>query len=215
DIVEMQHSMSRADNGGRKYLLLWQSANSDGVVFRDASDSIPATAANGWTLAMGAADLNGDLLPEIYIANDFGSDHLLLNKTRPGHPAFEIVEGQRDLLIPRSKVLGQDSFKGMGVDFGDVTADGRLAIAVSNISEEYALLESHFLFVHTGEDGAWSRGVAPYRDESGVRGTWTGGWAWDVKFADLDNSGQPQILQAVGFLKGRHSRWPELQELAM
>jgi enediyne biosynthesis protein E4 len=215
DIVEMQHSMSRADNGGRKYLLLWQSANLDGVVFRDASDSIPAAAANGWTLAMGAADLNGDLLPEIYIANDFGPDRLLLNKSRPGHPAFEIVEGQRDLLIPRSKVLGQDSFKGMGVDFGDVTADGRLAIAVSNISEEYALLESHFLFVHTGDDSAWSRGIAPYRDESGARGTWTGGWAWDVRFADLDNSGTPEILQAVGFLKGRHNRWPELQELAM
>jgi hypothetical protein len=215
DAVEMQHSMSRADNGGRKHLLLWQSASADGVLFRDASESIPAAASNGWTLAMGAADLNGDLLPEIYIANDFGPDRLLLNKSQPGHPSFEIVEGRRDLLIPRSKVLGQDSFKGMGVDFGDITGDGRLAIAVSNISEEYALLESHFLFVHTGDDGAWSRGIAPYRDESGARGTWTGGWAWDVKFADLDNSGTPQILQAVGFLKGRHSRWPELQELAM
>ena len=215
DPVEMQHSMSRADNGGRKHLLLWQSASPEGVVFRDASDSIPAAASNGWTLAMGAADLNGDLLPEIYIANDFGPDRLLLNKSRPGHPAFEIVEGKRDLFVPRSKVLGQDSFKGMGVDFGDVTGDGRPAIAVSNISDEYALLESHFLFVHTGDDGAWSRGIAPYRDESGARGTWTGGWAWDVKFADLDNGGSPQILQAVGFLKGEHNRWPELQELAM
>jgi hypothetical protein len=213
--VEMQHSMSRADNGGRKRLLLWQTAGPDAVTFRDASDSIPAAASHGWTLAMGAADLNGDLLPEIYIANDFGPDRLLLNKSQPGHPAFEIVEGHRDLFIPRSKVLGQDSFKGMGVDFGDVTGNGRLAIAVSNISEEYALLESHFLFVHTGDDAAWSRGIAPYRDESRARGTWTGGWAWDVKFADLDNSGMPQILQAVGFLKGRHSRWPELQELAM
>jgi hypothetical protein len=215
DQVEMQHSMSRADNGGSKRLLLWQSASAEGVAFRDASDSIPAAASNGWTLAVGAADLNGDLLPEIYIANDFGPDRLLLNKSQPGHPAFEIVEGRRDLFTPRSKVLGQDSFKGMGVDFGDVTGDGRPAIAVSNISDAYALLESHFLFVHTGDDDAWSRGVAPYRDESGARGTWTGGWGWDVKFADLDNSGRPQILQAVGFLKGEHNRWPELQELAM
>jgi enediyne biosynthesis protein E4 len=215
DQVEMQHSMSRADNGGSKRLLLWQSASAEGVAFRDASDSIPPAASNGWTLAMGAADLNGDLLPEIYIANDFGPDRLLLNKSRPGRPEFEIVEGERDLFIPRSKVLGRDSFKGMGVDFGDITGDGRPAIAVSNISDAYALLESHFLFVHTGDDDAWSRGVAPYRDESGARGTWTGGWAWDVKFADLDNSGRPQILQAVGFLKGEHNRWPELQELAM
>lgn len=215
DTVEMQHSMSRAENSGRKHLLLWESARPDGVTYRDASDKLPPTAAYGWTLAMGAADLNGDLLPEIYIANDFGPDRLLLNKSRPGQPAFEIVEGQRDLLTPRSKVLGQDSFKGMGVDFGDVTGDGRLAIAVSNISDQYALLESHFLFVNTGDETAWSRGIAPYRDQSSARGTWTGGWGWDVKFADLDNSGRPQILQAVGFLKGTKNRWPELQELAM
>lgn len=215
DPVEMQHSMSRAENGGRKSLLLWQSAGHEDVVFNDVSDRLPPAAAHGWTLAMGAADLNGDLLPEIYIANDFGSDRLLLNKSRPGEPAFEIVEGQRDLSIPRSKVLGRDSFKGMGVDFGDINGDGRPAIAVSNISDTYALLESHFLFVHTGDETAWSRGIAPYRDQSAARGTWTGGWGWDVRFADLDNSGRPAILQAVGFLKGTKNRWPELQELAM
>ena len=33
----MQHSMSRAENGGRKRLLLWQSATGDSVAFRDAS----------------------------------------------------------------------------------------------------------------------------------------------------------------------------------
>jgi hypothetical protein len=215
DSVEMQHSMSRAENSGRKHLLLWRSAGSDNVAFDDASETIPIAASYGWTLAMGAADLNGDLLPEIYIANDFGPDRLLLNKSHPGQPAFEVVEAQRRLFTPRSKVLGRDSFKGMGVDFGDVTGDGRLAIAVSNISDQYALLESHFLFVNTGDETAWSRGIAPYRDESTARGTWTGGWGWDVKFADLDNGGRPQILQAIGFLKGTKNRWPELQELAM
>jgi len=215
DEVELQHSMSRADNGGRNRLLLWQSASAEGVVFRDASAAFSAEMASGWTLALGAADLTGDLLPEIYMAKDFGQDRLLLNKSSPGAPAFELVEGRRDLWTPRSKVLGHDSFKGMGVDFGDITGDGRLAIAVSNISEPYALLESHFLFVHTGDDAAWSRGIAPYRDESGPRGFWTGGWGWDVKFADLDNSGVPQILQTIGFFRGQHNRWPQLQELAM
>lgn len=215
DSVEMQHSMSRAENSGRKYLLLWDSADTSSVTFKDTSDRIPSIASYGWTLAMGAADLNGDLLPEIYIANDFGPDRLLLNKSLPGQPTFEVVEGQRDLFTPRSKVIGRDSFKGMGVDFADVSGGGRLAIAVSNISDQYALLESHFLFVNTGDDTAWSRGIAPYRDQSAARGTWTGGWGWDVKFADLDNSGRPQILQAVGFLKGTKNRWPELHELAM
>jgi hypothetical protein len=113
---------------------------------------------------MAARDLDGDLikanekelgkfrqLPEIYIANDFGPDRLLLNRSTPGNPRFILVEGKRGLATPRSKVLGRDSFKGMGVDFGDVVEDGHPAIAVSNISSPYALLESHFLFVNTGD----------------------------------------------------------------
>jgi hypothetical protein len=103
----------------------------------------------------------------------------------------------------------------MGVDFGNVTGDGRFAIAVSNIAQPYALLESNFLFVPTGERGAWQKGVAPYHDDSGSRGTSISGWSWDIKFADLDNSGRPALLQAIGFLKGNANRWPELQELAM
>ena len=72
---------------------------------------------NGWTLALAARDLNGDLLPELYIANDFGPDRLMVNISRPGKPSFKLAEGRRDWLTPRSSVLGQDSFKGMGADF--------------------------------------------------------------------------------------------------
>jgi hypothetical protein len=225
---EMQHSMSRATNGGRKHLLLWQGASRSSVSYLDASAAIPVEAATGWTLALAARDLDGELieqaggqlaryrhLPEIYIANDFGPDRLLLNLSSPGHPRFALVEGERGLTTPRSKVLGQDSFKGMGVDFGDVKGDGRAAIAVSNISSPYALLESHFLFVNTGEAEAWLHGKAPYRDESFARGTWTSSWAWDIKFADVLNTGRPALLQALGFVHGERNRWPELQELAM
>jgi hypothetical protein len=214
-VPSMQHSMSRAFNGGRNRLLLWETASASTVRYRDASSAFTPEMANGWTLAMAAADLDGDLLPEIYVANDFGPDRLLHNRSRPGKPAFDIVEGRRGWTTPRSKVLGQDSFKGMGVDFGSITGDGRLAIAVSNISSPYALLESHFLFVHSGDDTAWSRGEAPYVDRSWSYGTWTSGWAWDLKFADLTNSGRPAIIQAIGFLQGRVDRWPELQEEAM
>ena len=225
---QMQHSMSRAYNAGRNRLLLWQRSTVTTITYRDASDSFTPEMANGWTLALAARDLDDDLikiggeklapfrhLPEIYVANDFGPDRLLLNRSTPGHPNFEIVEGRRDFTTPRSKTLGQDSFKGMGVDFGDVVGDGHPAIAVSNISSPYALLESHFLFVYTGDPLAWTHGIAPYRDESYKRGTWTSNWAWDIKFADLLNSGHPALLQAIGFVHGERNRWPELQELAM
>jgi hypothetical protein len=212
--AEMQHSMSRAYNSGTKRLLRWRSASAGSVTYEDASAALPLDARHGWTLALGARDLDGDLLPELYVANDFGPDRLLHNRSTPGHPSFAIVEGRRGWFTPRSKVLGQDSFKGMGVDFGDVNGDGRADIAVSNIARRFALVESHFLFVHTGEAGAFARGVAPYADESSRRGTSTGGWGWDLRIVDLDNDGTPEIVQANGFVHGRVNRWPELQEVA-
>ncbi|MES0030391.1 CRTAC1 family protein [Mesorhizobium sp. M0040] len=223
--VAMQHSMSRAENGGRNRLFLWWGATKTSVAYHDASAAFTDEMADGWTLALAARDLDdsslsGDMqkyrgLPEIYVANDFGSDRLLLNRSTPGTPHFKLVKGTRTLGVPRSKVLGQDSFKGMGADFGDLVGDGRPALAVSNISSPYALLESNFLFVNDGDDTAWFRDVAPYIDRSSEYGTWTSGWGWDIKFADLLNSGRPAILQAIGFVKGATNRWPELQELAM
>jgi hypothetical protein len=125
----MQHSMSRAYNGGVNRIYRWQSARSGArpeVTFEEILGLFPENSLRAWTLAVGAADLDGDLLPELYFANDFGPDRLYHNRSEPGEIGFELLEGQRHLTTPRSKVLGQDSFKGMGVDFADVNGDGRL-----------------------------------------------------------------------------------------
>lgn len=210
--VEMQHSMSRAFNAGRNRLLL--SAGANRFSFTDRSTALDREMAYGWTLALGAADLNQDGYPDIYVANDFGPDRLLVNRSQPGNPSFTVAEGRRGLTDIRSGVLGRDSFKGMGVDFADVDGDGGLDIYVSNIAEDYALLESHFLFLHQA-DQSWDGGVAPYRNASGTLGLARSSWSWDAKLADLDNDGEYEALQATGFVKGPHDRWPELQELAM
>jgi hypothetical protein len=119
----------------------------------------------GWMSGVGAgvalADLDGDLRPELYYANDFGPDRLFHNRSEKGAIRFALLEGERHLTTPRSKVLGGDSFKGMGVDFADLNDDGRLDFFVSNISAEHALLESHFLFVSTGDVSGMREGVAP------------------------------------------------------
>lgn len=211
----MQRSMSRARNGGDNHLLLGRPILGGGVAFEDASPALHATAQHGWTLALGAADLDGDALPEIYVANDFGPDDLLHNRSAPGSPAFARVEGRRGLFDPRSRVLGRDSFKGMGVAFGDVNRDGRLDIHVSNIAEDYALMESHFVFLHTGDDAAFERGQAPFDDVSGTLGLARSAWGWDARFVDLNNDGHAEVLQATGFVKGDADRWPELHEVAM
>ncbi len=215
----MQHSMSRAYNGGKNRVFLWAAKDSGNaheprVAYREVNGVFDEISLHAWTLAIGAADLDGDLLPELYYANDFGPDRLYRNVSGRGRPRFALVEGTRGINTPRSRVLGRDSFKGMGVDFADVNDDGRLDFFVSNISDEYALLESHFLFVSHGDWGDEADGVAPYEDDGDALGVARSSWGWDTRFGDFDNDGVPEALQATGFAKGETDRWPELQELA-
>jgi hypothetical protein len=215
--AEMQESMSRSDNGGSKPILLWKSATSGekpSVMFTPVT-GLNATLGNGWTLAMAACDLNLDLLPELYIANDFGPDRLLYNISTPGHVVLKPLRTRRGWTTPKSKVLGQDSFKGMGVDCADLNGDGLPDLMVGNITDPYALEESNLVYLSTGELSDFRSGIAPYQERSESLGLARSGWSWDVRFGDFDNQGDQQILQATGFLKGSTNRWPDLQELAM
>ncbi|MFL6196664.1 MAG: CRTAC1 family protein [Thermoanaerobaculia bacterium] len=218
DRAHMHRSMSRSENGGKNRLLLWQGGASGPeptVRFVDAPDAFDEKTAYSWTLAAGAADLDGDLRPEIYFGNDFGNDRLLHNLSTPGHPRFAILEGRRTFTTPASKRLGHDSFKGMGIDFSDINGDGILDMYVSNIAQNWALEESHFVWVSTGDLKPIADGVAPWRDRGESLGLSRSGWGWDARFADFDDDGIPEATQAIGFLRGETNRWPELHELAM
>ena len=89
--VVMHEGKSKALNGGYKHVFLWQGAESGespAVTYREVKNLFPEEIARGWALAMGAADLDGDLLPELYFAHDFGPDRLLHNRSTPGHLEF-------------------------------------------------------------------------------------------------------------------------------
>ena len=212
----MHNTKSRSFNGGSKHVLLWKDGGSGEhpfVRYEEAKNVFSAEVEHGWALGAGAADLDGDLLPELYFAHDFGPDRLLHNRSTPGHLAFDLLEGTRTFTTPASSVLGHDSFKGMGVDFADVNGDGIPDIFVSNIADNYALQESHFLWLSTGDQNAMKKGKAPYVQASERMGVSRSGWGWDARMADFDNDGQLEIVQATGFVKGKINRWPELQSL--
>ncbi len=221
---KMQHSMTRAFNGGRSRVLRWvQSTNGTepSVRFEEIQDYVDGTPrekhefTHGWTLALAASDLNDDLLPELYFANDFGPDRLLLNRSTPGKIRFSRLSGKKTLTVPNSKVLGRDGFKGMGVDFADINGDGHTDIFVSNIAAEYALEESNFAFINNGQPQLMQQGVAPFTDRSESLGLSRSDWAWEVKLGDFNNDGVLEVLQAAGFVRGEVNCWPELHELAM
>ncbi|MEY8042890.1 CRTAC1 family protein [Saccharopolyspora cebuensis] len=217
DRMAMQDSMGLARNGGinRIFLTRPTGAPMTAPELVDVSNSAPDHSARAWTLAFGMQDLTGDLLPEMYVANDFGPDQLLVNHSTPGRVRWREVKGSRDLTTPRSEVLGHDSFKGMGVTFTYPDGRGLPLIAVSNITTPFALQESNFAFVPTGEGSDLLAGELPYDERSEELGIARSGWSWDIKAADFDNSGVDELIQATGFIKGERDRWPELQELAM
>ncbi len=225
--LPMTESLSRSFNGGGPHFFLWkkpavgkgpvvhfEKADPDFCFAEKVDPGRAREVCHGWTLALGAADLDGDGLPEVYVSNDFGPDRLLHNRSEPGKLRFAVLEGERGFTTPRSRVLGQDSFKGMGIDFGDVNGDGWLDLYVSNIAAPYSLFESHFLWLSTGRVERMKQGVAPYYDAGEELGLSRSGWGWDSRLADFDNDGVLEAVQAMGFLKGTTNRWPEGQELA-
>lgn len=220
--VAMNRSLSAATNGGEDYFFRW-SAGSAGSAptasFQQVDDALPDKVSTGWVLAAGANDLDGDQLPELYLAQDHGKDSLLYNRSTPGTIRFSRVHGAGGPFLPKSKRLGDDSFKGMGIDFADLDHDGLYDMFVSNITTSFGLQESNFQFMSVASDQAQLRaqlrdGLAPWEDRSTGAGTAWSGWGWDVKIADFDNSGDPAIFQATGFVKGDVNRWAQLQELA-
>ncbi len=221
--VQMTASLSDAQNGGGDYIYRWTGATAGpdpSVTYQEVPDAIPYADSTGWTLAAATADLVGNGLPELYVANDFGPDHLLYNESTPGRIKFAAAAGSRNATTPKSFVLGRDSFKGMGADFGDLGGNGKFDLMVSNITTSWGLQESNFAFMNKASSGAQmqqdlARGYAPFSQDAEQMGlAWTG-WAWDVKMGDFLNSGQLDVVQTDGFVQGKIDRWAWLQELAM
>jgi len=220
--VVMNNTLSSARNGGGDHVLRWYSGtagSNPSANYVEQQASIPYLDSTGWTLAIAGADLTGDGLPEVYLANDFGHDHLLYNVSTRGDIRLSTTRGKRGPTTPKSFVLGNGSFKGMGVDFADLGHTGRFDIAVSNITTKWGLQESNFIFVNQARTEAemkaeLSRGTAPFSQQAQQYGmAWTG-WAWDVKMADFRNDGDLAVVQADGFVKGNIDRWNWLQEMA-
>jgi enediyne biosynthesis protein E4 len=221
--VVMPNSLSSANNGGGAHVLRWTAATSGAdpsVSYVEDDDAIPFANSAGWTLAIASADLDADGRQDVYIANDFGHAFVLHNVSSDGRIKFDTVFGKRTPTTPKSFVMGNGSFKGMGVDFADVNDNGSFDAMVSNITTAWGLEESNFLFINKAKSPEEMKkdldgGYAPFTQEAQQYGVaWTG-WCWDVKMADFLNSGDQEIVQTDGFVKGSINRWPWLQDMAM
>jgi tetratricopeptide (TPR) repeat protein len=187
----MHDDFEKARNAGRNFLYR---QNPDGTFTQVAHEL--GIDDPGWTLAVGAADVNNDGWPDIYCADDFGPDQLFLNDRKGG---FTNVT---------TTAIGMDSKKGMNVDFGDMDGDGWLDIYVANITTAEYLQEGNMLWHN---HGIGPDGNLTFTDIALETGTYDGGWGWGAKFFDADNDGDLDIYAVNGFISaGEGNYWFDL-----
>ncbi|PYP90400.1 MAG: CRTAC1 family protein [Candidatus Angelobacter sp. Gp1-AA117] len=169
----LPNDLDNATNGGG--VTLWR--NTGKGSFEEVTQKAGLANVTGWVLDVGHGDLNNDGLQDIYIACDYGTDHVFLNN---GNGTFrEITE----------KATGWDTKKGMNVDVADYDNDGWMDIYVTNITDEY-MKECNMLW-HNNADGTFT-------DVSRETGTCDTGWGWAAKFADFDNDGWQDLFVVNG-----------------
>ena len=193
----MPESFEYAENGGKKYLL----RNKGDGTFEDvtAKAGIKSTR---WTLGVVAADLCGTGYPDIVLANDYGVSEFYANM---GNGTFEEVGKETGIgVAPKS---------GMNASLGDVLNQGKLAVYISNISEQGNLVQGNNLWVPVG---LTPKGRPRYLNQANTLNVGMGGWSWGAKFGDLNNDGRLDLYLTNGYIsadKGR-SYWYDYGKIA-
>jgi len=189
----MPESFEYAKNGGRKYLF----HNLGNGRFEEVSAKVGIDS-HRWALAAAAADLRGTGHPDLFIANDYGVSELYLNDGKQFHEAgAETGIG----FAPKS---------GMNASFGDIFNQGKLAIYVSNISEEGVLIQGNNLWVP--QDGP----ALKYDNLARDLGVELGGWSFGAQFGDLNNDGNLDLYLENGYisLDRKRSYWYDFAKVA-
>ncbi|MDR3639097.1 MAG: CRTAC1 family protein [Isosphaeraceae bacterium] len=166
--------------------------NGDGT-FTDVYDSVittldpetkkrkPNPRDDGHGFAAVTADLNGDGLIDIYVANDMNPNFLFINL---GDGTFDDATESSGAAYDEK---GQAQ-SGMGVDAEDVNGDGLPDLFVTNFANEYNTL-------YINNRGGYFMDSTPYYGLAADTMPWVG---WGTAIVDLDNDGWPDNFVANG-----------------
>ena len=153
-----------------------------------------------WSYASAAADFDQDGDSDLYVANDYGLNHLWVND---GTGKFS----------EQAKALGVDDLgNGMGVTWGDLDSDGKLDLYVSNMSSTAG---KRILERMQQKDDSWkdlakmaagnsiflNKGAAFERVPS-AQGGIGASWAWAPALFDIDLDGRLDVYCASGYVTG-------------
>ncbi len=202
----MHSTFTHATNGGRNVLY----KNLGNGSFRDVTYDV-GIGHTGWTLDIGVGDLNNDGWTDLYVSNDFGADEIYFNTgAEQQEPAFMMhidPDGHPG--------AGNDWWKGMNCDIGDVNNDGRQDVYVTNIlAHRYKTDEGNMLWLNTA-DAEMDGGVKFLNIGEDVA-VHDGGWGWGGRFCDVNNDGLMDVFALNGFATGKdrdNTYWFALQEM--
>ncbi len=181
--------------------VLWR--NLGGGRFEDVTAKSKASGGMSNSFAATWLYADGDALPDLYVANDFGTNHLLRNR---GDGSFEDI----------AEAAGVADFAtSMGVASGDLDNDGSAEIYIANmyskmgrriigqVSEDdygagvYAQIKGacagNRLYRRGKDGGRYSEWSEPW----GINDI---GWAYAPAMADLDSDGLLDLHATTGFL---------------
>ena len=193
-------------------ILLWHN-NGDGTFSDVSSDSLPVTEADAWMTSAAVADLNGDALPDLYVAG-YLSGNDVLNRIcadsdgRPEVCSPSQFSGADDRLLLNN---GEGGFadvsatgftsaadgKGLGVLVFDPVGNGRAAICVANdTTPNFLLLEDEF------EPGNWTD--AAFSAGLAVSALGKAEGSMGIALGDPDHDGNPDLVM-TNFLYESHA----------
>src|SRR3989475_7398293 len=149
--------------------------------FTDVAKQAGVSDPNGY-FGLGVAwfDYNGDLWPDLYVANDSTPNFLYRNN---GDRTF------KEVAFPAGVAVSEDGAEqgSMGVALGDYLNSGRLSLFVTNFSEEY-----NDLYRNDGDHFT----DASFRSKTAPSSLPYVGWGTD--FFDYDNDGLLDIIAVNG-----------------
>ena len=190
-----------ARSGGKNRLF----RNLGGLSFEESTSATGLGENNfRWSFAAAFADVDQDGDDDLYVANDFGPNHLYRNDAG----VFTDVAAHTG---------AEDVNFGMSVAFGDFDRDAHEDIYVSNMfsaaggritfqprfqPDADASMRRTYQQMARGNTLLRNRGDGTFDDCSVAAGVTMGRWAWASLFADIDNDGWQDLVIANGFVTG-------------